>query len=83
MMNGSNNNENASNNTNRQLSHNSRSSSNVRFEKASVRKRSDQFFNLNDLPQSFAQRKSMSSISFSGINYAIDLLLDQKGIYLS
>ena len=82
MMNGSNNNENASN-TNRQLSNNSRSSSNVRFEKASVRKRSDQFFNLNDLPQSFAQRKSMSSISFSGINYAIDLLLDQKGIYLS
>ena len=84
-MDGTNNNEtNISSNSINRLNSNS-SSSNVRFNPPtstySTRRRStqNQLINLSTISKSFSQfQRKSTSISFSGVNYVIDMLLDQN-----
>ena len=85
-MDGTNNNEtNISSNSMNRLNSNSSSSSNVRFNPPtstySTRRRStqNQLINLSTISKSFSQfQRKSTSISFSGVNYVIDMLLDQN-----
>lgn len=84
-MDGTNNNEtNINSNSINRLNSNS-SSSNVRFNPPtsthSTRRRStqNQLINLSTISKSFSQfQRKSTSISFSGVNYVIDMLLDQN-----
>ena len=85
-MDGANNNETSiSSNSMNRLNSNSSSSSNVRFNPPtstySTRRRStqNQLINLSTISKSFSQfQRKSTSISFSGVNYVIDMLLDQN-----
>ena len=82
-MDGANNNETALNSPSRQIN-NRGSSSNVRFDSASTystRRRSEQnqHINLSSFQRRHQQfQRKSTSISFSGVNYVIDVLLDQN-----
>ena len=85
-MDGTNNNDTSINsNSMNRLNSNSSSSSNVRFNPPtstySTRRRStqNQLINLSTISKSFSQfQRKSTSISFSGVNYVIDMLLDQN-----